>query len=162
MKAWKFGVKDRNTDVIVPARYLNTSVPTELAKHLMEDSSNREFLDFYASGKNSVEGDVFVGPNNFGEGSSREHAPLAIKTAGIKYVIAESFARIFYRNSFNIGLMAIECHDAGKIRDLARMHQHVLAVARPEPEPPEQFDDLGMDIMDAEVEGRFFALLFHG
>ena len=115
MKAWKFG-DDINTDEIVPARYLNTSDPKELADHVMEDTSNEEFKEFYAQGKNPILGDVFVADKNFGCGSSREHAPLAIKTAGIMHVIAESFARIFYRNAFNIGLTAIECPEAGKIQ----------------------------------------------
>ena len=114
MRVWKFG-DDVNTDEIVPARYLNTSDPKELADHVMEDTSNTEFNEFYAQGKNPVAGDVFVAGKNFGCGSSREHAPLAIKTAGV-YVIAPSFARIFYRNAFNIGLMVIECAEAEKIQ----------------------------------------------
>ncbi len=114
MKVWKFG-EDINTDEIIPARYLNTSDPKELADHVMEDTSNDEFKKFYDSGKNPVAGDVFVAGKNFGCGSSREHAPLAIKTAGV-YVIAQSFARIFCRNAFNIGLMVIECPEAEKIQ----------------------------------------------
>ena len=112
-KAWKFG-DDINTDEIVPARYLNSSDPQELAEHVMEDTSNEGFKAHYQQGKNPVEGDVIVAGKNFGCGSSREHAPLAIKTAGA-IVIAESYARIFYRNAINIGLVAVECPDAGKI-----------------------------------------------
>ena len=86
-----------DTDVIIPARYLNTSLPEELAKHCMEDI-DKEFV-------NKVnDGDIMVGGANFGCGSSREHAPIAIKASGISCVIAESFARIFFRNSINIGL----------------------------------------------------------
>lgn len=96
-----------DTDVIIPARYLNTSDPEELAKHCMEDI-DKEFI------KEVNKGDIIVARKNFGCGSSREHAPLAIKTAGISCVIAESFARIFYRNSINIGLPIIECEDASK------------------------------------------------
>ena len=103
-KAHKYGA-DVNTDVIIPARYLNTSDPDELARHCMEDI-DPEFL-------NRVEaGDIIVATTNFGCGSSREHAPLAIKTAGISCIIARSFARIFYRNSINIGLPLLECDDA--------------------------------------------------
>jgi 3-isopropylmalate/(R)-2-methylmalate dehydratase small subunit len=94
-----------DTDVIIPARYLNTSDPQELAAHCMEDID----ADFI----NQVKpGDIMVANKNFGCGSSREHAPLAIKTAGISCVIASSFARIFYRNSINIGLPILECPEA--------------------------------------------------
>ena len=103
-KAHKYGA-DVNTDVIIPARYLNMSDPTELAQHCMEDI-DPEFL-------NRVEpGDIIVATTNFGCGSSREHAPLAIKTAGISCIIAKSFARIFYRNAINIGLPLLECDEA--------------------------------------------------
>jgi 3-isopropylmalate/(R)-2-methylmalate dehydratase small subunit len=96
-----------DTDVIIPARYLNTSDPAELASHCMEDI-DKEF-------RNKVsKGDIIVGGKNFGCGSSREHAPIAIKAAGISCVIAETFARIFYRNSINIGLPIIECPEASK------------------------------------------------
>ncbi len=91
-----------DTDVIIPARYLNTSDPKELAAHCMEDI-DKDFL------KKRKPGDIIVAGNNFGCGSSREHAPLAIKTAGISCVIAKSFARIFYRNAINIGLPIIVC-----------------------------------------------------
>ncbi|MCH5212940.1 MAG: 3-isopropylmalate dehydratase small subunit [Oscillospiraceae bacterium] len=96
-----------DTDVIIPARYLNTSLPEELARHCMEDIDT-EFV-------NKVkQGDIMVGGANFGCGSSREHAPIAIKASGISCVIAESFARIFFRNSLNIGLPILECPDAAK------------------------------------------------
>ena len=103
-KAWKFGA-DIDTDQIIPARYLNTSDPKELAKHCMEDA-DPEFV------KKMKPGDIIVADKNFGCGSSREHAPIAIKTAGISCVISKSFARIFYRNSFNMGLPIVECPEA--------------------------------------------------
>jgi 3-isopropylmalate/(R)-2-methylmalate dehydratase small subunit len=97
--------RDIDTDVIIPARYLNTSDPAELAKHCMEDL-DAEFV-------NKVQaGDVLVADENFGCGSSREHAPIAIKAAGISVVIAKSFARIFYRNAINTGLPIMEAPDA--------------------------------------------------
>ena len=95
-KAHKFG-DDINTDEIIPARYLNTSDPEELAKYCMEDADPKFVSKI-------VKGDVIVGGKNFGCGSSREHAPISIKAAGISCVIAKSFARIFYRNAINIGL----------------------------------------------------------
>lgn len=97
--------RDVDTDVIIPARYLNTSDPAELAKHCMEDIDK----DFAAAVK---EGDIIVADENFGCGSSREHAPVAIKAAGVSCVIAKSFARIFYRNSINMGLPILECAEA--------------------------------------------------
>jgi len=96
-----------DTDVIIPARYLNTSNPEDLAVHCMEDID----ADF---DEKVNDGDMIVAGKNFGSGSSREHAPLAIKTAGVSCVIAESFARIFYRNSINIGLPILECPEAAK------------------------------------------------
>lgn len=105
-KAFKFG-DNVNTDVIIPARYLNTTDPNELAGHVMEDI-RKGFMDEIAPG------DIIVAGTNFGCGSSREHAPLAIKAAGISCVIARSFARIFYRNSFNIGLVVIECEEGAR------------------------------------------------
>lgn len=105
-KVWRFG-DDIDTDAIIPARYLNTSDPNELAKHVMEDA-DKEF-----PGKVKV-GDIVVAGKNFGCGSSREHAPIAIKAAGIQAVIAKSFARIFYRNSFNIGLPIFESDGASE------------------------------------------------
>ncbi len=94
--------RDIDTDVIIPARYLNTSDPAELAKHCLED------LDPHFVEK-VTPGDIIVAEENFGCGSSREHAPIAIKAAGVSCVIAKSFARIFYRNSINIGLPIMEC-----------------------------------------------------
>lgn len=96
-----------DTDVIIPARYLNTSDPAELAVHCMEDID----ADFM---KRVKKGDIIVAEKNFGCGSSREHAPIAIKAAGVSCVIAETFARIFYRNAINIGLPIIECPEAAK------------------------------------------------
>ena len=103
-KAFKFG-DDINTDLIIPARYLNTSDPAELARQCMVD----EREDFPSVVK---PGDIIVGGKNFGCGSSREHAPIAIKACGVACVIATSFARIFYRNSFNIGLPLFESPEA--------------------------------------------------
>ncbi len=138
-KAWTYG-DDVDTDVIIPARYLNTSDPVELAKHCMEDI-DEDFVD------KMEEGDLIVAQDNFGCGSSREHAPLAIKAAGVSCVIANSFARIFYRNSINIGLPIMECAeaveaidegdelevdvDAGKIYNLTKDEQY-QAVAFPD------------------------------
>lgn len=96
-----------DTDVIIPARYLNSSDPKELATHCMEDIDK----DFVRKVK---PGDIIVADKNFGCGSSREHAPLAIKASGVGCVIAETFARIFYRNAINIGLPIIECPEASK------------------------------------------------
>ncbi len=96
-----------DTDVIIPARYLNTADPKELAAHCMEDI-DKDFV------KNVQPGDILVAGVNFGCGSSREHAPIAIKASGIACVIAENFARIFYRNSLNIGLPILECPAASK------------------------------------------------
>ena len=96
-----------DTDVIIPARYLNSSDPKELATHCMEDI-DKDFI------KNVKTGDIIVANKNFGCGSSREHAPIAIKAAGVSCVIAEAFARIFYRNSINIGLPIVECPEAAK------------------------------------------------
>lgn len=125
-RVFKYG-DNVDTDVIIPARYLNSSDPQELAAHCMEDI-DKEFVD------SVKEGDIIVANKNFGCGSSREHAPLAIKAAGVSCVIAETFARIFYRNAINIGLPIIECpqaaaaisagdevevdFDSGEIRDL--------------------------------------------
>lgn len=105
-KAWIFG-DDINTDLIIPARYLNTTNPRELAAHLMEDA-DPEFPKKISSG------DFIVAKKNFGCGSSREHAPLAIKAAGVSAVIATSFARIFYRNAINIGLPILESKAASE------------------------------------------------
>lgn len=105
-KVWRFG-DDIDTDAIIPARYLNTSDPKELARHVMEDA-DKEF-----PGKVGA-GDIIVAGKNFGCGSSREHAPIAIKAAGVQAVVAKSFARIFYRNSFNIGLPIFESAEASE------------------------------------------------
>lgn len=96
-----------DTDVIIPARYLNSSDPAELAQHCMEDI-DKDFT------KRMNKGDIIVAAKNFGCGSSREHAPISIKASGISCVIAETFARIFYRNAINIGLPIIECPEASK------------------------------------------------
>ena len=125
-RVFKFG-DNIDTDVIIPARYLNSSDPAELATHCMEDI-DKTFV------QRVNKGDIIVATKNFGCGSSREHAPISIKAAGVSCVIAETFARIFYRNSINIGLPIIECpeaareisdgdeitvdFDSGKIRDL--------------------------------------------
>jgi 3-isopropylmalate/(R)-2-methylmalate dehydratase small subunit len=103
-KVYKYGA-DVNTDVIIPARYLNVSEPAELAKHCMEDI-DKNFV------KKVKSGDIIMATTNFGCGSSREHAPLSIKTAGVSCVIAKTFARIFFRNAINIGLPLLECEEA--------------------------------------------------
>lgn len=105
-KAWKFG-NDVDTDAIIPARYLNTSDPRELAAHCMEDADP----EFPAKVQ---KGDIIVAGKNFGCGSSREHAPISIKEAGVSCVIAKSYARIFYRNAFNIGLPILESAEAAE------------------------------------------------
>ncbi len=105
-RAWKYG-ENVDTDQIIPARYLVTSDPKELGQHCMEDA-DPEFA------KKVRPGDVLVGLKNFGCGSSREHAPIAIKAAGVSAVIAKSFARIFYRNSINLGLSLFECPEAAE------------------------------------------------
>jgi 3-isopropylmalate/(R)-2-methylmalate dehydratase small subunit len=138
-RTWRFG-NDIDTDAIIPARYLNTSDPKELAKHVMEDA-DREF-----SSKMNA-GDIITAGKNFGCGSSREHAPIAIKAAGIQAVVAKSFARIFYRNAFNIGLPIFESEqasdsikegdeveidaDSGVIRNLTKSEEY-----RANPIPP--------------------------
>ncbi len=138
-KCWKFGA-DINTDLIIPGRYLNTTDPRELAKHCMEDINPQFTLKVRW-------GDIVVAGKNFGCGSSREHAPIAIKSAGISCIIAKSYARIFYRNAFNVGLPVIICQEAvddieegdeievdthsGIIRNLTRDHTY-----QAEPIPP--------------------------
>ncbi len=104
-RVWKFG-DNVDTDQIIPARYLNTSDPYELAKHVMEDSEHPNFA------KEHKEGDIIVAGRNFGSGSSREHAPIAIKYSGVPVVVAKSFARIFFRNAINIGLPIVEAPEA--------------------------------------------------
>lgn len=103
-RAWKFG-RDIDTDVIIPVRYCGNQDPNELAKHCMEGIAP----DFYRKVK---PGDIIIAEENFGCGSSREPAPISIKAAGISCIIAKSFARIFYRNAFNVGLPLLECLDA--------------------------------------------------
>ncbi|WP_129600681.1 3-isopropylmalate dehydratase small subunit [Anaerophilus nitritogenes] len=105
-KVFKYG-ENVDTDVIIPARYLNSSDPKELALHCMEDID----IDFV---KKVQQGDIIVATKNFGCGSSREHAPIAIKACGISCVIAHSFARIFYRNAINTGLAILECSEAAE------------------------------------------------
>jgi len=132
-KVWKFG-SNIDTDAIIPARYLNTSDPMELAKHVMEDA-DRDFPSKLRAG------DMIIADANFGCGSSREHAPIAIKAAGLQAVVAKSFARIFYRNAFNIGLPIFESEEApdkikegdeieidadkGIIRNLTRREEYI-------------------------------------
>ena len=111
MRAWKFG-DDIDTDAIIPGRFLTIFDPQELAKHAFEGTRN-EFS------REVKEGDVIVAGNNFGCGSSREHAPLALTGAGVKVVIAQSFARIFYRNAINVGLLPLVCRDTSGIPDKA-------------------------------------------
>ncbi|MEJ2467689.1 MAG: 3-isopropylmalate dehydratase small subunit [Campylobacterales bacterium] len=108
-KVWRFG-QDIDTDLIIAARYLNTSDPKELAKHVMEDA-DPDFVSKMAPG------DIIVAGNNFGCGSSREHAPIALKAAGIAAVIAPTFARIFYRNAFNMGLPIFELEESAEINE---------------------------------------------
>lgn len=105
-KVHKYG-SNVDTDVIIPARYLNTADHNELASHCMEDI-DKDFINKVA------DGDIMVAEENFGCGSSREHAPIAIKASGISCVIASTFARIFYRNAINIGLAILECDEAAK------------------------------------------------
>jgi len=104
-RVWKFG-DDVNTDEIIPARYLNVITPEELARHCMEDSERPGFAEGVS------EGDIIAAQKNFGCGSSREHAPIAIKAAGVSCVLAKSFARIFFRNAINTGLPILECAEA--------------------------------------------------
>jgi len=108
-KVWRFG-QDIDTDLIIAARYLNTSDPQELAKHVMEDADP-------AFVQNMTPGDIIVAGNNFGCGSSREHAPIALKAAGIAAIIAPTFARIFYRNAFNMGLPIFELEQSAEISE---------------------------------------------
>lgn len=105
-RVWKYG-DNVDTDAIIPARYLNMSTEAELAAHCMEDI-DREFI------QKVQKGDIVVAGKNFGCGSSREHAPVALKGAGVSCVIAETFARIFYRNAINIGLPILECPEAAQ------------------------------------------------
>jgi 3-isopropylmalate/(R)-2-methylmalate dehydratase small subunit len=113
MRVWKFG-DDIDTDAIIPGRFLTINNPDELAKHAFEGTRD-EFA------KKVLEGDVIVGGRNFGCGSSREHAPMALIGAGVKVVVARSFARIFFRNSINVGVLPVVCPDADKIADGAKV-----------------------------------------
>ena len=108
-RVWRFG-DDVNTDEIIPARYLNTSDPKELSAHCMEDADP-------TFARKVKPGDFIVAGKNFGCGSSREHAPVAIKAAGVSAVVAESFARIFFRNAINVGLPIVECQGASKVHN---------------------------------------------
>ncbi len=109
MRVWKFG-NDIDTDAIIPGRYLTIYDEKELARHAFEGTRD----DF---SKQAEDGDIIVAGRNFGCGSSREHAPLAIRGSGVRIIIAESFARIFYRNAINTGLLPITCSDAGRMND---------------------------------------------
>jgi 3-isopropylmalate/(R)-2-methylmalate dehydratase small subunit len=118
-KVWKYG-DNVDTDAIIPARYLNMSAPADLAAHCMEDI-DASFV------KNVKAGDIIVAGKNFGCGSSREHAPVAIKASGVSCVIAESFARIFYRNAINIGLPILECAPAAQAAQVGQTLEVDLA-----------------------------------
>ncbi len=113
MRVWKFG-DDVDTDAIIPGRFLTIYDPGELAKHAFEGTR-----DEYA--KQVKSGDIVVGGRNFGCGSSREHAPLALLGGGVNVVVAQSFARIFFRNSINVGVLPVVCKDAGRIGDGAKV-----------------------------------------
>ncbi len=113
MRVWKFG-NDIDTDAIIPGRFLTIYDEKELASHAFEGTRD----DF---SKQAEEGDIIVGGRNFGCGSSREHAPLAIRGSGVRVIVAESFARIFYRNAINTGLLPLVCEDAGAIADGAEL-----------------------------------------
>jgi 3-isopropylmalate/(R)-2-methylmalate dehydratase small subunit len=117
MRVWKFG-DDIDTDAIIPGRFLTINNPDELAKHAFEGTRD-EFA------KKVKDGDVVVGGRNFGCGSSREHAPLALIGAGVKVVVARSFARIFFRNSINVGVLPVVCPDADKIADGSKVSLNI-------------------------------------
>lgn len=143
----KFGA-DVNTDVIIPARYLNVSEPAELAKHCMEDI-DPEFAT-------KVEpGDIIVATTNFGCGSSREHAPLAIKACGVACVIAQSVARIFFRNAINIGLPLLECAgpvaetEAGDILEVDLSTGEIKNISKNKTVMANLYPEFMMDIIDA-------------
>lgn len=119
MRAWKFG-DDIDTDAIIPGRFLIINKPEELALHAFEGTRD-EFA------KEVQPGDVVVGEKNFGCGSSREHAPLALKGAGVRYVIAITFARIFYRNAINVGLLPLVCPDVAALQDGAQVSVDLAA-----------------------------------
>jgi len=146
-KVHKFGA-DINTDAIVPARYLNVSEPEELAQHCMEDI----VPEFPAKIK---PGDIIMAGTNFGCGSSREHAPLAIKACGISCVIARSFARIFFRNAINIGLPLLECTDAvdetedGDILEVDLSSGEIGNISRHKKYTANPYPEFMMEIIDA-------------
>ncbi len=146
-KVWKFG-NNINTDEIIPARYLNTSDPEELAKHCMEDA-DADFVKKYSPG------DIIVAGNNFGSGSSREHAPLSIKAAKISTVIADSFARIFYRNAINIGLPILEIPgisekvDEGDILEVDFVKGEVKNITKDETYNSEPFPEFMQNIINS-------------
>jgi 3-isopropylmalate/(R)-2-methylmalate dehydratase small subunit len=146
-KVHKFGA-DVNTDVIIPARYLNVSEPRELARHCMEDIDS-EFAT-------KVEkGDMIVATTNFGCGSSREHAPLAIKACGISCIIAQSFARIFFRNAINIGLPLLECPEvaaeteAGDILEVDLSRGEITNISRGKTFIAKPYPEFMMGIINA-------------
>ncbi len=145
-KVHKFG-SDVDTDAIIPARYLNTSDPAELARHCMEDADP-------AFPSQVKQGDIIVADKNFGCGSSREHAPIAIKAAGVSCVIARSFARIFYRNSINIGLPILECPqfidevEAGDKLEVDLVRGEIKNLSRGKTYLAEPFPGFMQDIID--------------
>ncbi len=146
-KAWRFG-DDVDTDAIIPARYLSTSDPEQLAAHCMEDADPEFPLKVN-------QGDIIVGGKNFGCGSSREHAPISIKAAGVSCVIAGSFARIFYRNAFNMGLPIFESQEAaGRIRtgDMVEVDPatgSIRNITRDEEFRAESYPAFMMDLIDS-------------
>ena len=146
-KVHKYG-SNVDTDAIIPARYLNLSEPGELAQHCMEDIDS-EFLDKVKPG------DIIVADTNFGCGSSREHAPLAIKAAGISCVIAKSFARIFFRNAINIGLPLLECIEAvdgtktGDILEVDLITGEIRNITRNKTFTAKAYPDFMMQIINA-------------
>ena len=146
-KVHKYGA-NVDTDAIIPARYLNVSEPAELAKHCMEDID----IDFV---KKVKAGDIIVATTNFGCGSSREHAPLAIKASGISCVIAKSFARIFFRNAINIGLPVLECAEAvdntkgGDILEVELASGKIKNLNNGREFPPEPYPDFMAELISA-------------
>lgn len=147
-KIWKFG-DNVDTDQIIPARYLNTSDSLELASHVMEDSEKPNFA------KEHQEGDIIVAGKNFGSGSSREHAPISIKYAGIPVVVAKTFARIFFRNAINIGLPIVESPQAvdeaedGDIFEIDLTNGTVKNLAKNKTYNATKFPQELMDILNA-------------
>lgn len=159
-KIWIFG-NNIDTDIIIAARYLNHSDPDILAKHIMEDNDP----DFYSK---ISKGDIIVAGENFGCGSSREHAPIALKAAGISAIIAKSFARIFYRNSFNIALPIFECNSLGNEKqndefeidmdngDIKNITQNINHNFTPIPEFMQELMQVGglMNYAKTQIKGR--------